>query len=116
VAVPGGRRSRYELADRRLAHALADLVELALAIDPDTACPVDTDDEHAVTGPAHHHGRSCGGAPVGLRRRIRLLVAATIGYNVIEAVVAIGTGADRLLHGADRFRAGLGGQGCCSRC
>jgi ArsR family transcriptional regulator, cadmium/lead-responsive transcriptional repressor len=43
VAVPDGRRSRYELADRRLAHALADLVELALAMDPDAACAVDTD-------------------------------------------------------------------------
>ncbi len=43
VAVPEGRRSRYELADRRLAHALADLVELALAVDPDVACPVDAD-------------------------------------------------------------------------
>lgn len=43
VAAPQGRRSRYELADRRLAHALGDLVELALAIDPDAACPVDTD-------------------------------------------------------------------------
>ena len=41
VAVPEGRRSRYELADRRLGHALADLIELALAIDPDAACPVD---------------------------------------------------------------------------
>ncbi|HEU4425423.1 MAG TPA: cation transporter, partial [Pilimelia sp.] len=28
-----------------------------------------------------------------LRRRIRLLVAATIGYNVVEAAVAIGAGA-----------------------
>ena len=43
VAVPDGRRSRYELADRRLAHALSDLIELALAIDPATACPVDAD-------------------------------------------------------------------------
>ena len=43
VAVPEGRRSRYELADRRLAHALGDLIELTLAIDPDAACPVDTD-------------------------------------------------------------------------
>jgi DNA-binding transcriptional ArsR family regulator len=43
VAVPEGRRSRYELADRRLAHALADLVELAMAVDPDAACPVDID-------------------------------------------------------------------------
>ena len=43
VAVPEGRRSRYELADGRLAHALADLVELALAVDPDAVCPVDAD-------------------------------------------------------------------------
>jgi DNA-binding transcriptional ArsR family regulator len=43
VAVPEGRRSRYELADRRLTHALGDLLELTLAVDPDAACPVDTD-------------------------------------------------------------------------
>jgi DNA-binding transcriptional ArsR family regulator len=43
VAVPQGRRSRYELADSRLAHALADLLELALAMDPDSACPVDAE-------------------------------------------------------------------------
>ena len=43
VAVPEGRRSRYELADRRLAHALSDLVELALAVDPEASCPVDED-------------------------------------------------------------------------
>jgi len=43
VAVAEGRRSRYELADRRLAHALGDLVELAVAVDPDAACPVDAD-------------------------------------------------------------------------
>ena len=43
VAVPEGRRARYELADRRLARALGDLVELALAVDPDAACPVDAD-------------------------------------------------------------------------
>jgi DNA-binding transcriptional ArsR family regulator len=42
VAVPEGRRSRYELADQRLSDALADLVELALAVDPDAACAVDT--------------------------------------------------------------------------
>jgi DNA-binding transcriptional ArsR family regulator len=41
VAVPEGRRSRYELADRRLASALGDLVELALAVDPDARCRVD---------------------------------------------------------------------------
>jgi DNA-binding transcriptional ArsR family regulator len=41
VSMPEGRRSRYELADARLAHALADLVELATAIDPDAVCPAD---------------------------------------------------------------------------
>ena len=43
VAVPEGRRSRYELADRRLAHAIGDLVELALAIDPESVCAVDAE-------------------------------------------------------------------------
>ncbi|MDT5029664.1 MAG: ArsR family transcriptional regulator, cadmium/lead-responsive transcriptional repressor, partial [Micromonosporaceae bacterium] len=32
VAVPEGRRSRYELADVRIAHALNDLVGLVLAV------------------------------------------------------------------------------------
>src|SRR5688500_8304016 len=41
VAEPEGRRSRYELADSRLAHALADLVQLATAIDPDAVCATD---------------------------------------------------------------------------
>lgn len=34
VAVSEGRRSRYELADRRLAHALTDLMGVVLAVDP----------------------------------------------------------------------------------
>jgi DNA-binding transcriptional ArsR family regulator len=47
VVVPEGRRSRYELADQRLAHALGDLLELALAVDPESACPVDADGDCA---------------------------------------------------------------------
>ena len=39
VAVPEGRRSRYELADPRLAHALTDLMSVVLAVDP----------EHSIT-------------------------------------------------------------------
>jgi ArsR family transcriptional regulator, cadmium/lead-responsive transcriptional repressor len=39
VAVPEGRRSRYELADARIGHALDDLVGLVLAVDP-ACCPV----------------------------------------------------------------------------
>jgi DNA-binding transcriptional ArsR family regulator len=39
VAVPEGRRTRYELADGRLAHALDDLLGVVLAVDP-RACPV----------------------------------------------------------------------------
>jgi DNA-binding transcriptional ArsR family regulator len=38
TAVPEGRRIRYELADRRLAHALGDLLGVVLAVDP-AACP-----------------------------------------------------------------------------
>jgi DNA-binding transcriptional ArsR family regulator len=38
VAVPEGRRSRYELSDARIAHALNDLVGLVLAVDP-ACCP-----------------------------------------------------------------------------
>ena len=37
VAVPQGRRVRYELADSRLAHALTDLLDVVLAVDAD-AC------------------------------------------------------------------------------
>ena len=38
VAEPEGRRSRYELADERISHALHDLVGLVLIIDP-ACCP-----------------------------------------------------------------------------
>src|SRR3978361_1669841 len=42
VAIPEGRRSRYELSDARIAHALNDLVGLVLAVDP--ACSPSSDD------------------------------------------------------------------------
>lgn len=38
IAVPEGRRTRYELADTRIAHALDDLVDLVLTVDP-SCCP-----------------------------------------------------------------------------
>jgi hypothetical protein len=38
VAAPEGRRTRYELAEPKLAHALADLLGVVLAVDPRT-CP-----------------------------------------------------------------------------
>ncbi|CAN5409440.1 winged helix-turn-helix domain-containing protein [soil metagenome] len=34
VAVPEGRRTRYELSDARIGHALDDLLGLVLAVDP----------------------------------------------------------------------------------
>ena len=34
VTNPDGRRTRYELADPRVGHALADLLELVLVVDP----------------------------------------------------------------------------------
>ncbi len=39
IAVPEGRRARYELADPRIGHALDDLMGLVLAVDPDCVCP-----------------------------------------------------------------------------
>lgn len=44
VAVPEGRRSRYELADARLGHALGDLLGLVLTTDP-AACPTAPDED-----------------------------------------------------------------------
>lgn len=44
VAVPEGRRSRYELADARLAHALDDLLSVVLATDPDACAASATED------------------------------------------------------------------------
>jgi DNA-binding transcriptional ArsR family regulator len=43
VAEPEGRRSRYELADPRLGHAVGDLLGLVLTIDP-TVCPAAADE------------------------------------------------------------------------
>jgi len=35
VGVPEGRRTRYELADTRIGHALGDLLNLVLIVDPE---------------------------------------------------------------------------------
>jgi DNA-binding transcriptional ArsR family regulator len=43
AAVPEGRRTRYELADARLAHALGDLLGVVLAVDPQ-ACDAQGED------------------------------------------------------------------------
>jgi DNA-binding transcriptional ArsR family regulator len=39
VAVPDGRRTRYELADSRLGHALDDLRDAVVAVESDRTCP-----------------------------------------------------------------------------
>ena len=44
VTVPDGRRTRYELADERLGHALDDLRAAVVAVDADRAC-VDADEK-----------------------------------------------------------------------
>ncbi|GAA3594952.1 hypothetical protein GCM10022419_092760 [Nonomuraea rosea] len=47
VAVPVGRRTRYELADPRLGHALDDLrtAVVAVATDADRTCAATTDED-----------------------------------------------------------------------
>ncbi|MFB9535624.1 MULTISPECIES: ArsR/SmtB family transcription factor [Streptomyces] len=44
VTVPDGRRTRYELADVRLAHALDDLRTAVVAVETDRTC-ADADDK-----------------------------------------------------------------------
>jgi ArsR family transcriptional regulator, cadmium/lead-responsive transcriptional repressor len=48
VAVPEGRRSRYELADPRIGHALIDLIDLVLVVDPN-CCGGEDPDESRTT-------------------------------------------------------------------
>ena len=43
VAAPEGRRTRYELADPKLAHAIGDLLGVVLAVDP-AACDATAED------------------------------------------------------------------------
>jgi ArsR family transcriptional regulator, cadmium/lead-responsive transcriptional repressor len=38
VATPEGRAMRYEIAGRRLSHALGDLLDVVLAVNPGVAC------------------------------------------------------------------------------
>ncbi len=38
VSVPVGRRTRYELTDARIGHALSDLLQLVLVVDPACTC------------------------------------------------------------------------------
>lgn len=46
AATPEGRRMRYELADAHLVHALTDLLQVDLAVDPTQPCPVGDPQEH----------------------------------------------------------------------
>ena len=39
VTVPDGRRTRYELADQRLGHALDHLLAAVVAVETDRTCP-----------------------------------------------------------------------------
>ncbi|XAS67007.1 metalloregulator ArsR/SmtB family transcription factor [Micrococcaceae bacterium Sec5.7] len=41
VAEPVGRRVRYELSDTKLAHALEDLLEVILTVEPICSCPIE---------------------------------------------------------------------------
>lgn len=49
VSVPDGRRSRYELTDARIGHALGDLLELVLVVDPACSCADESCSTHPST-------------------------------------------------------------------
>jgi len=44
VAAPEGRRTRYELAEPKLAHALADLLGVVLTVDPQACASAETEE------------------------------------------------------------------------
>jgi DNA-binding transcriptional ArsR family regulator len=44
VTVPEGRRTRYELADERIGHALDDLLRVVLVTDPDACAAAESED------------------------------------------------------------------------
>lgn len=57
VAVPEGRRSRYELTDTRISHALDHLVNLVLVVDPDCCGGDETlADSRALPQPVNKDG------------------------------------------------------------
>jgi DNA-binding transcriptional ArsR family regulator len=52
VSVPEGRRSRYELTDARIGHALGDLLELVLVVDPACTCEAESGSEPVTASAA----------------------------------------------------------------
>jgi DNA-binding transcriptional ArsR family regulator len=52
VATPEGRRTRYELTDARLSHALDDLLDLVLVVDPSCCGGEDAADPMTTGSPA----------------------------------------------------------------
>ena len=55
VGVPSGRHTEYRLSDPHLAHALGDMLRLALVVDPDCCGP---DCTCATPGAHGHDGRA----------------------------------------------------------
>jgi DNA-binding transcriptional ArsR family regulator len=60
VAVPEGRRVRYELSDARLAHAVTDLLGVVLAVDPTVCATGDGRQDAGVTDAAAGDARAAG--------------------------------------------------------
>jgi DNA-binding transcriptional ArsR family regulator len=50
VSIPEGRRTRYELSDARIGHALDDLLALVLVVDPD-CCGAEAADRPMARSP-----------------------------------------------------------------
>ncbi|MFW6775955.1 ArsR/SmtB family transcription factor [Nocardioides sp. CPCC 205120] len=62
VVAPEGRRSRYELADARIAHALADLLGVVLVTDPACCGPDGTATPTPAAPAADASGATAGAA------------------------------------------------------
>ncbi|KAA9393060.1 winged helix-turn-helix transcriptional regulator [Kocuria coralli] len=60
VAVPEGRRTRYEIADQRLTRALQELVDVVLAVDDGVPCPEAEHDVPVCCGPGARQPEGAG--------------------------------------------------------
>ena len=88
VAVPEGRRTRYELADTRLVHALADLHDVILVTDPD-ACRRGRGEGTLLMGHGHGHSAAAGHAGGRYRWRLAVTFAMVAAFLVVELVVGL---------------------------
>ena len=114
VAVPEGRRSRYELTDERIGHALDDLISLVLVVDPDCSGGEAQSAPTVTSKTAHRHDRLRGPSPSppnGTGGADPLVRGRDDRLQRDRGRRGTHRGGDRVLQCTDRFRSGLRDRG-----